>query len=211
MNLILFGAPGSGKGTQSDLLIKNHGMIQISTGDLFRTAIKNQTELGRQAQFYMEKGQLVPDEVVIDMVGEYLAKGVGNFILDGFPRTVAQAKALDSLLATLNLNIGRAIFLDVPMDILFSRLTNRRVCKNCAAVYHLVNKPTKVDRICDSCGGEVVQRNDDKSEVIQARLNTYLEFTSPLKEFYKKSGKYIEVDGNRDTKEVYKEIEKIIN
>ncbi|QDK44390.1 MULTISPECIES: adenylate kinase [unclassified Bdellovibrio] len=211
MNLILFGAPGAGKGTQSELLIKRLGMTQISTGDLFRAAIKGQTDLGKKAQEYMDKGQLVPDSIVIGMVEEVLQKGVKNFILDGFPRTVAQAEALDSLLNKMTLSIGKAIFLEVPMEILMDRLTGRRVCKNCGAVYHIVSKPTKTEGKCDNCGGEVVQRNDDKAEVIGTRLKAYQEFTSPLKEFYKKSGKYIQVDGNRDTELVYNEIEKIIS
>ncbi|QDK38796.1 adenylate kinase [Bdellovibrio sp. NC01] len=210
MNLILFGAPGAGKGTQSELLIKRQNMTQISTGDLFRAAIKGQTELGKKAQEFMDKGQLVPDSIVIGMVEEVLLKGLKNFILDGFPRTVAQAEALDALLNKMNLSIGKAIFLEVPMGILMDRLTGRRVCKNCGAVYHIVSKPSKTEGVCDNCGGEVIQRNDDKAEVIETRLKTYQEFTSPLKEFYKKSGKYIEVDGNRGTEEVYKEIEKII-
>ncbi len=210
MNLILFGAPGAGKGTQSSLLIERKGMTQISTGDLFRAAIKGQTDLGKKAQEYMDKGQLVPDSIVIGMVEEVLQKGVKNFILDGFPRTVAQAEALDNLLNKMTLSIGKAIFLEVPMEILMDRLTGRRVCKNCGAVYHIVSKPTKTEGKCDNCGGEVIQRNDDKADVIETRLKNYQEFTSPLKEFYKKSGKYIVVDGNRDTAQVYKEIEKII-
>lgn len=210
MNVILFGAPGAGKGTQSELLIKRLGMTQISTGDLFRAAIKGQTDLGKKAQEYMDKGQLVPDSIVIGMVEEVLQKGTKNFILDGFPRTAVQAQALDELLVKMNLSIGKAIFLEVPMSILMDRLTGRRVCKNCGSVYHIVSKPTKTEGKCDVCGGEVIQRNDDKAEVIETRLKTYQEQTSPLKELYKKAGKYVEVDGNRDSEEVYKEIEKII-
>jgi len=210
LNLILFGAPGAGKGTQSEFLIKRQNMTQISTGDLFRAAIKGKTELGKKAQEYMDKGELVPDSIVIGMVEEVLLAGTKNFILDGFPRTVAQADALDSLLKKMNLSIGKAIFLEVPTDILMSRLTGRRVCKNCGTVYHVVSKPSKTEGVCDKCGGEVVQRNDDKEDVIATRLKTYDEFTSPLKEFYKKAGKYIEVDGNKGTEEVYSEIEKVI-
>jgi adenylate kinase len=210
LNLILFGAPGAGKGTQSALLIERRGMTQISTGDLFRAAIKGQTDLGKQAQGYMDKGQLVPDSIVIGMVEEVLKKGVRDIILDGFPRTVAQAEALDELLVKMNISIGKAIFLEVPMEMLMDRLTGRRVCKSCGSVYHIVSKPTKTEGVCDSCGGEVVQRADDKAEVIGTRLKTYQEYTSPLKEFYKKAGKYVEVDGDREAEEVYKEIEKII-
>ncbi|MNK12007.1 adenylate kinase [compost metagenome] len=210
MNLILFGAPGAGKGTQSALLIERLAMTQISTGDLFRAAIKGQTELGKKAQEYMDKGQLVPDSIVIGMVEEVLKKGVRDIILDGFPRTVAQAEALDNLLIKMNISIGKAIFLEVPMEILMDRLTGRRVCKNCGTVYHIVSKPTKMEGVCDVCGGEVIQRSDDRADVIETRLKTYQEYTSPLKEFYKKADKYVEVDGDREAEEVYKEIEKII-
>ncbi len=210
MNIILFGAPGAGKGTQSEFLVKRLDMTQISTGDLFRAAIKSQTELGIKAQAFMDRGQLVPDGIVIGMVEEVLQKGKKNIILDGFPRTVAQAESLDQLLVKMHLSIGKAIFLEVPMKILMDRLTGRRVCKGCGAVYHIVSKPTKTEGKCDICGGEVVQRNDDKAEVIETRLSTYLEYTSPLKEFYKKAGRYVEVDGNRGAEEVYLEIEKIV-
>ena len=210
MNLILFGAPGAGKGTQSELLIKRQNMTQISTGDLFRAAIKNQTELGVKAKGFIDQGQLVPDAITIGMVEEVLKTGVKDFILDGFPRTVAQAEALNVLLKGMNISIGKAVFLEVPMEILMDRLTGRRVCKNCGAVYHIVSKPTKLDGKCDNCGGDVVQRNDDKAEVIGTRLKAYQDYTSPLKDFYKKEGKYIELDGNRSAEEVYKEIEKVI-
>ncbi len=210
MNLILFGAPGSGKGTQSDLLVKKLGMIQLSTGDLFRNAIKNKTKLGIEAQTYMDEGQLVPDSIVINMVEEMLLTGVSNFILDGFPRTLAQAESLEELVLRLKINISKAIFLDVPSEVLLGRLTGRRVCTKCGAVYHIESKQSKVEDVCDSCGAELIQRNDDKQGVIQARLDAYQNFTSPLKEFYKKSGRYIEVNGNRNTEEVYQEIEKIV-
>jgi adenylate kinase len=208
--LILFGAPGSGKGTQSDLLVKKLGMTQLSTGDLFRNAIKNRTKLGIEAQRFMDQGQLVPDSIVINMVEEILLTGVSKFILDGFPRTLAQAEALEELGQRLKIAISKAIFLDVPADVLLGRLTGRRVCKMCGAVYHIQSKQSKVEDVCDSCGAELIQRNDDKQGVIQARLDAYLNFTSPLKEFYKKSGRYIEVNGNRNTEEVYQEIEKIV-
>lgn len=211
MNIILFGAPGAGKGTQSELLIKNLAMTQISTGDLFRAAIKNKTALGLEAQSYMEKGQLVPDSVTIGMVEEVLKGGVKDFILDGFPRTVAQADALEDLLKKLNLKVSKAIFLEVPQEILMGRLTGRRVCKNCAAVYHVDTKPTKAAGVCDACGGEVVQRNDDKADVIGNRLKAYAEYTSPLKEYFVKSGKFVSVDGNRSTEAVYNDIAALIN
>ncbi len=211
MNIILFGAPGAGKGTQSSILIERKKMSQISTGDLFRAAIKNKTELGLQAQSYMDKGELVPDSIVIGMVEEVLKKNTGSIILDGFPRTVNQAEALDGLLKKLQVKIGKAIFLEVPYQALLSRLTGRRVCKSCGTVYHIESKPSAKADICDSCGGDVVQRNDDKEDVIANRLKTYEEFTMPLKNYYKKTGLYVEVDGNRDTENVYMSISALIS
>jgi adenylate kinase len=211
LNIILFGAPGAGKGTQSQLLIEKLGMSQISTGDLFRAAMKNKTELGLKAKSYIDKGELVPDSITIGMVREVLDKGVKDFILDGFPRNVAQAEALDELMGELNLNIAKAIFLEVPMSVLTKRLTGRRVCKNCGAVYHIEAKPTQKPGVCDVCGGEVYQRNDDKAEVIENRLKTYEEFTSPLKDYYKKAGKFAVVDGNRGETEVFTDIKKLIS
>lgn len=210
MNLILFGAPGAGKGTQSGFLIERKGMTQISTGDLFRAAIKNKTALGQRAQQFMDRGELVPDEIVIGMVEEVLQGGVRNFILDGFPRTVAQAEALNGLLEKMRLSIGKAIFLEVPMAVLMERLTGRRVCRSCGAVYHVSSKPPKKADVCDLCGGEVYQRNDDKAEVIGTRLKTYEEFTSPLKAFYQRTGKYVNVDGNRAAEDVYRDLVALI-
>lgn len=204
MNIVLFGAPGAGKGTQSSILVEKLGMHQISTGDLFRAAIKNKTSLGVQAQQYMDKGELVPDSVVISMVDEVLVSlGSKSFILDGFPRTVAQAEALQNILKSRKLTIGKAIFLEVPRTELMDRLTGRRVCKSCGAVYHVKTKPTKVDGICDSCGGEVYQRNDDKDDVILNRLKTYDESTFPLKAFYKEMGSYIEIKADQATDRVF--------
>jgi adenylate kinase len=211
LNIILFGAPGAGKGTQSSLLVEKQGMTQISTGDLFREAIKNKTELGIKAQSFMDKGQLVPDSIVIGMVEEVLKSGVKNFILDGFPRTVPQAVALDELLNRLHLSISKAIFLEVPKAEIMGRLTGRRVCKNCGAVYHDISKPSKTEGVCDNCGGQVIQRNDDKAEVIEARLKSYDEYTSPLKDYYAKSRKYVEVDGNRDAEDVFFDLKKFIS
>lgn len=210
MNIILFGAPGAGKGTQSSLLIERDKMTQISTGDLFRAAIKNQTDLGKKAQTFMDKGELVPDSIVIGMVEEVLAKGNSSFILDGFPRTVPQAEALDELLNKLHLKVDKAIFLEVPYKVLMGRLTGRRVCKSCGTVYHIESKPTSKEGVCDVCGGQVVQRNDDKEEVIGNRLKAYEEFTMPLKNFYKKTGQYTEVDGDRESEEVYKSIKALM-
>lgn len=204
MNIVLFGAPGAGKGTQSALLVEKLGMVQISTGDLFRAAIKNKTALGQQAQAFMDKGELVPDSVTIQMVDEVLVSLKDkSFILDGFPRTQAQAEALGLILSKRGLEIGKAIFLEVPKEELLDRLTGRRVCKTCGAVYHIQTKPTKVAGVCDNCGGEVVQRNDDKADVIATRLKTYEENTYPLRSYYKGQGKYVELNGSQDTDRVF--------
>lgn len=211
MNIVLFGAPGAGKGTQSELLVKQLGMVQISTGDLFRAAIKKQTPLGVKAKGFMDKGDLVPDEVVIGMVDEVLA-GLGNksFILDGFPRTAAQADALGKILRQRSLSIGKAVFLEVPREELLKRLTGRRVCKSCGAVYHIASKPSKTQGVCDSCGGEVIQRTDDQEAVIATRLKTYEDNTHPLRAYYKGQGNYVEINGNRDTEVVFAELKKIL-
>ena len=212
MNIVLFGAPGAGKGTQSTLLVERMGMVQISTGDLFRAAIKNKTALGQQAQSFMDKGELVPDSIVIGMVDEVLANlGKKSFILDGFPRTSAQADALGKILRQRGLEIGKAVFLEVPREELLGRLTGRRVCKSCGAVYHVSSKPTKVAGVCDNCGGEVIQRNDDKEDVIATRLKTYEENTLPLRTYFKESNKYVEVNGNQDTETVFSNIKKVLS
>lgn len=209
MNILLFGAPGSGKGTQSELLVERKSYKQISTGDLFRSAIKNKTELGKLAQSYMDKGELVPDSVTIELVNEVLSNLNGkSFILDGFPRNVAQAEALGKMLSKKAIVLGKAIFLEVPSEVLLSRLTGRRVCKSCGAVYHILSKPTKKASVCDLCGGPVIQRNDDTEEVIATRLKTYEENTAPLKMYYKELGKLVVINGNQDTGGVYSSIEK---
>lgn len=207
MNLILFGAPGAGKGTQSSLLVERNNYVQISTGDLFRAAIKNQTELGKKAQVFMDLGGLVPDDIVVGMVEEALKGLAGKaFILDGFPRTLAQASALDGMLEKNKLSVDRVISLEVPRQVLLERLTGRRVCKNCGAVYHVSSKPPQKEGVCDVCGGPVVQRNDDKAEVIGNRLNTYDQTTAPLKDYYRGQGKLVELDGDRETEAVYEDL-----
>jgi len=212
MNIVLFGAPGAGKGTQSTLLVDKLGMIQISTGDLFRAAIKNNTDLGKQAQSFMDKGELVPDSVVIGMVDEVLATlGSKSFILDGFPRTRAQAEALGTILRQRSLEIGKAIFLEVPREELLGRLTGRRVCKSCGAVYHIQSKPSKVAGVCDNCGGEVIQRNDDREDVIATRLKTYEENTLPLRSYFKEMNKYVEINGAQDTETVFSSLKKVLS
>ncbi len=208
MNLILFGAPGVGKGTQSALLVEKLDMRHISTGDLFRNAIKNETELGKKAQSYMDAGNLVPDEIVIGMVEEVFENLNGqSFILDGFPRTTAQAEALEKLLDKVGISLDKVISLKVPQDELVSRLTGRRVCKGCGAVYHIESKPPKQEGVCDLCGEGVIQREDDKEEVIKTRLENYENSTRPVKEFYQNLGKFTEVDGTGSTEEVFARVQ----
>jgi adenylate kinase len=205
LNIILFGPPGAGKGTQSALLVERNQMRHISTGDLFREAMKNQTPLGLKAKSFVDGGQLVPDAVVIGMVEEVLLTLKGqNFILDGFPRTVPQAEALEKSLAANGLSIGKAMFLEVPRMTLLSRLAGRRVCSSCGAVYHIESKPSKVTGVCDICGGQVIQRKDDHEDVIGTRLEAYDKSTSPLKSYFAKTGKFVEVDGVGESEDVYK-------
>ncbi len=207
MNLLIFGAPGSGKGTQSALLVDRLGYKQISSGDLFRNAIKNQTPLGLQAKEYMDKGNLVPDALTIDLIKEVLSENSGQkFILDGFPRTIKQAEALNDLLKDLDRDLGVALFLEVPNDKLKGRLIGRRVCKNCGATYHVESFPTKVAGKCDNCGAEVIQRPDDQEDVIEKRLDVYESNTAPLKDFYKRMGLFNSIDGVGSQEEIYKRI-----
>jgi adenylate kinase len=211
LNLIFFGPPGAGKGTQSALLIERFNMKHISTGDLFRAAIKKQTALGREAKSYMDAGKLVPDSVTIGLVEEVLKTLDGqSFILDGFPRTVVQAEALEILMSKLNLRIDKSLFLEVPHALLLGRLTGRRVCKNCGATYHIESKPTAKPGVCDVCGGEVVQRADDKEDVIRTRLEAYETSTRPLKDYYKTKGPFVVVDGTGTSEEVFQRIAKAL-
>ena len=207
MNLLIFGAPGSGKGTQSALLVDKKGYKQISSGDLFRNAIKAQTPLGLEAKSFMDKGNLVPDSLTIELIKEVLQKSQDKkFILDGFPRTIMQAEALNDLLKGLNKTLGVALFLEVQKDKLKDRLIGRRVCKNCGATYHVDAYPTKVAGKCDNCGGEVIQRADDKEDVIEKRLDVYEVNTAPLKDFYKRMGLFKSIDGLGSQEEIYKRI-----
>jgi adenylate kinase len=204
LNLILFGPPGAGKGTQSALLVDRLKLKHISTGDLFRAAIKNGTPLGQEAKAFLDAGKLVPDSVTIGLVDEELHRLKGqDFILDGFPRNVAQAEALETILQAMGSRMDRVVFLEVPLDLLLGRLTGRRVCKTCGTVYHVESKPPKAEGVCDVCGGQVVQRPDDREDVIRTRLEAYEQSTRPLKDYYKAKGPYVQVDGTGTSEEVY--------
>lgn len=212
MNIVLFGAPGAGKGTQSALLVEKCEMFHISTGDLFREAIKNESALGVKAKSFMDQGKLVPDDVVVGMVEEVFEKvGDKDFILDGFPRTAAQAEALESMLSRHSKKIDRAVFLSVPSDLLLKRLTGRRLCKECGAVYHIQTKKPQKEGVCDLCqSSSLYQREDDREEVISTRLQAYENSTAPLVKYYKDKGQYVEIDGVGPSEEVFAQVKSVL-
>ena len=204
MQLILMGPPGAGKGTQAAELIKKFNIPQISTGDMFRAAVKEGTELGKKAEACMKSGALVPDEVTIGIVKERLSKSdcANGFILDGFPRTVDQADALEKILSDLNMKLDKVLNIHVPAEDLIERATGRRICKGCGATYHVKFNPSKVEGKCDNCNGELYQRADDNAETMKNRLSVYENSTRPLIEYYKNAGKYTEIDGRQSIDKV---------
>ncbi len=212
MNLILLGAPGAGKGTQAKMISEKYGIPQISTGDMLRDAVAKGTELGRKAKEYMDRGELVPDEVVIGIVKERLQQPDcrKGFILDGFPRTIAQAEALDKMLGDLGMKIDAVINVAVPEEEVVKRIVNRRTCRKCGAVYHLIYNPPKEDNKCDKCGGELYQRDDDREETVRERYRVYRENTEPLIDYYRRKGVLFDVDGTKDIKGVFQEIDEIL-
>ncbi|MGD6902990.1 adenylate kinase [Bacillus infantis] len=212
MNLVLMGLPGAGKGTQAEKIVEKYGIPHISTGDMFRAAIKEGTELGLEAKSFMDKGELVPDQVTIGIVRERLSKEDCNkgFLLDGFPRTVAQADALEDILSELNKKIDYVINIDVDQSILMERLTGRRICKNCGATYHLVfNPPAKADE-CDRCGGELYQRADDNAETVKNRLDVNIKQTKPLLDFYETKGYLRNIDGQQEISKVFTDLDSLL-
>ncbi|EEG32148.1 adenylate kinase [[Clostridium] methylpentosum DSM 5476] len=199
MNLILLGAPGAGKGTQAEVICDTLKIPAISTGNILREAVKNGTELGLKAKEYMESGNLVPDEVVIGLLKERIAQDdcKNGYVLDGFPRTVPQAEALD----VMGVVIDKVIDIEVADEAIQKRLSGRRVCEDCGASYHVDYKPSAVEGKCDKCGGKTVQRKDDHPDTIKDRLNVYHEQTEPLKDYYSKTGKLVIVEGQEDVKD----------
>lgn len=208
MKIIMLGAPGAGKGTQAKQIAGRYGIPHISTGDIFRANIKNQTELGRKAKGYMDQGALVPDELTLELVMDRFAQEdcKNGYVLDGFPRTIPQAEALTKALAEQNDEIDYAIDVAVPDEAIVSRMSGRRACLNCGGTYHMKFSPTKKEGICDACGGELVLREDDKPETVQKRLSVYHAQTQPLIEYYEKQGKLRQVDGTKDMKDVFSAI-----
>lgn len=212
MNIILMGLPGAGKGTQASKIIKKYPIPHISTGDMFRLAIKNETELGMEAKSYMDKGELVPDSVTIGIVRERLSQSDAKdgFLLDGFPRTVEQAEALNEIMDEFGTKIDRTINVDVDEEELINRLTGRRICEVCGTAYHLVFNPPKQEGVCDLDGGKLYQREDDNPETVANRLEVNLKQTQPLLDFYKDQGILLNVDGSKDIDDVFVEIDEIL-
>ena len=204
MHIILMGPPGAGKGTQAANLVKRYGILHISTGDMFREAVKEGTPLGKEAKSYMDAGKLVPDAVTIGIVRERLSKPDcrKGFILDGFPRTVEQADALDEILADNGIKLTGVVNINVPTADLIERAVGRRICKDCGHSFHVKFKPSKVEDVCDDCGGATYQRADDSEETMKSRLSVYESSTRPLIEYYKKAGVYKEIDGRQDIAKV---------
>ena len=208
MNLLIMGPPGAGKGTQAEELVKKLQITHISTGDMFRNAISEGTEMGKKAKEYMDKGELVPDSVVVGMVKERLSRSDCDrgFLLDGFPRNVVQAEALDEKLNDLRRSLDGVVNIVVPREKIIERLTGRRICRSCGASYHVVFKKPRVDGICDSCGGEIYQRSDDNEAAVNNRLYIYDASTEPLIDYYAKKNLLKNINGDQEIKKVMNDI-----
>ncbi len=209
MIVVFLGPPGSGKGTQAKKLSQELGLMHISTGDILRDAVKNQTELGKKAREYMDRGELVPDSIMIALIEEVMPKE-GGFILDGFPRTVPQALALEEMLRGYKKDVDKVFLFDLSEEVVVERLSGRLICSQCGAVYHRKYNPPKEEGVCDLCGGKLIQREDDKEEVVRRRYRVYKEQTSPLVEFYQKRNKLIRLDASQDIQEVNKRLLEVL-
>ncbi|UDV05622.1 adenylate kinase [Staphylococcus pseudintermedius] len=212
MNIILMGLPGVGKGTQASEIIKKYPIPHISTGDMFRKAIKDETELGKEAKSYMDRGELVPDEVTVGIVKERISEDDAKkgFLLDGFPRTIEQAEALNSILEELGRTIDAVVNIEVPEEELMNRLTGRRICETCGTTYHLVFNPPKVEGICDIDGGKLYQREDDNPETVANRLEVNVKQSKPILEFYNQKGLLKNIDGSKHIDEVTSDVIEIL-
>ncbi len=212
MNIVLMGLPGAGKGTQADKIVEKYAIPHISTGDMFRAAIKGGTELGLKAKSFMDDGALVPDEVTIGIVRERLSKSDcdNGFLLDGFPRTVPQAEALDALLLDLDKNVEHVLNIQVEQEELIKRLTGRRICKECGTAYHLIFNPSQVDGVCDKDGGELYQRADDNPETVTNRLEVNMKQTQPLLDYYGDKGVLTNINGQQDIHKVFADLNALL-
>jgi adenylate kinase len=208
LKIILLGPPGAGKGTQAKLISQKYSIPHISTGDIFRKNISEQTPLGIKAKSYMDKGQLVPDELTIDIVNDRLANDdcKKGFLLDGFPRTVKQAEALDKFLDSKDSKIDNALLIEVPREFILERMTGRRVCKDCGASYHIKFNPPKIEGKCDLCCGKIIQRKDDTEETVKERLDVYSKQTAPLIQYYKNKDSLCVIDGTSEINEVFQKV-----
>ncbi|MCS7277216.1 MAG: adenylate kinase [Aquificaceae bacterium] len=209
MIVVFLGPPGSGKGTQAKKLSQELGIAHISTGDLLRDAVKRGTDLGKRAKEYMERGELVPDSLIVSLIEEVMPKD-GGFILDGFPRTVPQALALENMLEGYGKHVSKVILFEVPEEVVVDRLSGRLTCSSCGAVYHAKYNPPKQEGVCDLCGSKLVQREDDKEEVVRRRFRVYKEQTEPLVEFYKGKNKLISLDATQSVEEINKKILEVL-
>ncbi|MBR3227188.1 MAG: adenylate kinase [Erysipelotrichaceae bacterium] len=212
MNILIMGAPGTGKGTMSALIKDSYDVVHVSTGDMLRQAVAEKTAVGLKAQEYMNKGALVPDEIIHDIILERLAKDDirKGFLFDGYPRTLEQAVDLDKILDTLDMKIDRVINLEVGDEILKDRITGRRTCKDCKEIYHIRNKAPKVEGICDVCGGELVQRKDDTLEALSTRLEAYYASTRPVIEYYERKGLVSTIDAAKAADRVFEDIRSVL-
>jgi adenylate kinase len=212
MNLVLFGPPGAGKGTQGTVLAEKRGLVKISTGDILRDAVRAGTTLGMEAKKFMDAGELVPDSVILGLVREAIQDAGSGFIMDGFPRTIAQAEGVDSMLSEMDKSIDAVIILDVPDEALVKRLSGRRSCPNCGAVYNVYFDKPKEDEKCDRCSSELVQRADDRQDTVVRRLEVYKAQTSPIIEYYQQRGADVNtIDGDRDIEHVQRDILRIVD
>ena len=213
MNIILMGLPGAGKGTQASEIVKKFPIPHISTGDMFRKAIKDETDLGKEAKSYMDRGELVPDEVTVGIVKERVSEDDAKkgFLLDGFPRTIDQAESLNQIMSELDREIDAVINIEVPEEELMNRLTGRRICEKCGTTYHLVFNPPKVDGICDIDGGKLYQREDDNPETVSNRLSVNVKQSKPILEYYNNKGVLKNIDGSKDIDEVTNDVIDILD
>ncbi len=212
MNILIMGGPGAGKGTMSEKIVEEYKINHISTGDIFRSEIGKQTELGMKAKGYMDQGLLVPDEVTNAMVKSYLERldNKNGFLLDGYPRTIDQAKAFDEMSKGTSLVIDKVLALDISLDELAARVTGRRLCRGCSEIYHVTNKPSQKEGICDKCGGELYQRKDDTVESLKVRLEEYRTSTMPVLEYYRKQGLVSMIDASQSIEDVWNDTRKAL-